>query len=279
MDWVLDNGQVKISGNDPGYIWVKIRHLSTFGLVASLEPEFSGGGNDQGLRPDSGSSVGVSRGSSGEAYDNIALKEFIRKYIGVDTKVKYQFEEDENGIEYITFDAKTNEGYVVATIEVLEDTSALVSSAPSGKVYQHMNVLVGSSGYATERNIADPVIGFKVARSWIAANNIDESKIRLNRYSDENWNPLATSLINEDADYLHFESVTSGFSPFAITAEEKKAETGGEGIVADPAAGVEAVEATPEQTLPDEMSEIPGFGLLSGLSVVLIAMQILHKKR
>ncbi|MGP8330355.1 MAG: PGF-pre-PGF domain-containing protein, partial [Methanosarcinaceae archaeon] len=286
-DWVLDNGQVKISGNDSGYIWVKVRHLSTFGLVASLETELpddgdgnnGGDGDDQVVHYNSGSSVGVSRGSSGEAYDNIALKEFIRKYIGVDTTVKYQFEKDGNGIEYITFDAKTNAGYVVATIEVLEDTSALVSSVPSGEIYQQINVLVGSSGYATERNIANPVIGFKVARSWIVANNIDVSKIRLNRYSDENWNPLATNLIKEDADYLHFESVTPGFSPFAITAEEKKDETDGENVVTEPAFGVETTEATPEQALPDEMSNIPGFGLLSGLSIVLITMQILRKNR
>jgi PGF-pre-PGF domain-containing protein len=273
-DWVLNNGQVKISGNDSGYIWVKVKHLSTFSLVARPKPEFSGDANDQVVRYDSGSSVGVSSGLSGEAYDNIALKEFIRKYIGVDTRITYQFEENVNSIEYITFDAKTTAGYVVATIEVLNGTSTLVSTAPSGLSYQQMNILVGSSGYSNKRNIADPVIGFKVAKSWIAANNIDESTIRLNRYSDENWNSLATSLINEDADYLHFESTTRIFSSFAITAEKMKAETGGEDIVVEPAVGVEATEEIPEPT-----SQIPGFGLLSGLSVMLISMQILRKKR
>ncbi len=273
-DWVLDNGQVKISGNDSGYVWVKVKHLSTFGLVASPKPEFTDGGTDQVIRHDSGSNVNVRNGLSGEAHDNIALKEFIRKYIGMDTRITYQFEENVNSIEYITFDAKTTAGYVVATIEVLDGISTLVSTTPSGLNYQHMNILVGRGGYATENNIANPVIGFKVAKSWITENGIDKSTIRLNRYIDEKWNSLATSLVNEDADYLHFESVTSGFSSFAITAEEMKVETGGEGIVVEPAVGVESTEEIPEPT-----SQVPGFGLLSGLSIMLISMQILRKNK
>ena len=47
-DWVLDNGHVKISGNDPGYIKVKVRHLNTFGLVASSEPELREDDGDDG---------------------------------------------------------------------------------------------------------------------------------------------------------------------------------------------------------------------------------------
>ena len=243
-------------------------------MVASPKPEFSGDGNDQVIRHDSGRGVGGSRGLSGEAHDNIALKEFIRKYIDVGTRITYQFEENVNSIEYITFDAKTTTGHVVTTIEVLDGTSTLVSTVPSGLSYQHMNILVGRGDYATENNIANPVIGFKVARSWIAANNIDESTIGLNRYSDEKWNSLATSLVNKDADYLHFESTTRVFSSFAITAEKMKAETGGEGIVVEPAVGVEATEEIPEPT-----SQIPGFRLLSGLSVMLISMLILRKNR
>jgi len=279
-DWVIDNGQVKISGDNPGYVWVNVKHLSMFGLVALPLSESSDNGDDDKnnvVRKNTGSSVVVRSGSSGEANDNIALKEFMRKYIGMDTKVIYQFEDDANSVESITFDAKTNAGYVVAIIEVLKDTSALVSSAPSGEVYQHMNILVGNSEYATERNIANPVIGFKVARSWIAANNIDESTIRLNRYSNENWNQLATSRTGEDTDYLYFESVTSGFSPFAITAEEKVDD--GNGIVAETVTDVEQITEEKTQTLPEEEPGIPGFSLSVGLLGLLIAVQLLRKSK
>ena len=207
-------------------------------------------------------------------FRNTAVKEVIEQHITKGSTVIYQFKKDANCINFVKFDARTDAGSLTMVIEILKDISTSVSTAPSDEVYRYMDIWFGRSGYATDENIANPVIGFKVARSWIAANNIDESTIRLNRYSDENWNSLATSLINEDADYLHFESTTRGFSSFAITAEKMKAETGGEGIVVEPAVGVEATEEIPEPT-----SQIPGFGLLSGLSVMLISMQILRKKR
>jgi subtilisin family serine protease len=58
-DWVIDNGQVKISGDNPGYIWVKVKHLSMFALVSLPEPEpteddgdgDNNGGGGRGYRP------------------------------------------------------------------------------------------------------------------------------------------------------------------------------------------------------------------------------------
>ena len=235
--------------------------------------------NDQDENSGGSSSGGGGGGSSGEAYDHIEVKDVIREYITIDSVVTYEFKEDANAIGFVSFDAKTNAGYITATVEVLKGTSALVLSAPLGEVYQNMNIWIGKAGYATENNIANPVIGFKVARSWIATNNIDDSTIKLNRYSDGNWNPLATSLVDEDTDNLYFESVTSGFSPFAITAEKKKAEAGGEGIVPEPVTGVEESELTPETTLPEEDPGIPGFGSLACLSIVLVTAQLLRKKR
>ena len=43
-------------------------------------------------------------------------------------------------------------------------------------------------------------VEFKVAKSWIAADNIDEATVKLNRYdgSGGNWNALTTSKVGEN---------------------------------------------------------------------------------
>jgi PGF-pre-PGF domain-containing protein len=113
--------------------------------------------------------------------------------------------------------------YIAATIEVLKDTSALVSTPPSGEVYQNMNIWVGNAGYATEDKISNPSIEFKVARTWIAENNINQYKIQLCRYSSGVWNPLPTTKKYEDVKYIYFTSKTSGF--MALNMPEKDTPT------------------------------------------------------
>ncbi|NOQ48805.1 MAG: PGF-pre-PGF domain-containing protein, partial [Methanococcoides sp.] len=129
----------------------------------------------------SSSSGGGGSGNTGEAFENIALKEVKTIFINKDSEVTYYFEEEEDKIEYIGFYSLKNSGRISATIEVLNGKSTLVTDTPPGTVYQHMNIWVGKAGFATENNIADPVIGFKVSKSWITENNIDETTITLCR--------------------------------------------------------------------------------------------------
>ena len=164
---------------------------------------------------------GGGSGSSGEAFENIAVKDVVRMYIAKDNSITYEFKEDANSIGFVSFDAKTNAGYITATVEVLNNLSTIVSSAPSGEVYQNMNIWIGLAGFATDNNIANPVIGFKVLKSWINENDIDESTIKLNRYSSGAWNQLPTTKTNEDDNYIYFSSETPGFSPFSISGYQK----------------------------------------------------------
>jgi PGF-pre-PGF domain-containing protein len=143
----------------------------------------------------SGGSSGGGSGSSGEDYYNILKKEVKRK---------------------IKFTSLKNSGTIAATIEVLKDTSSLVETKPSGEVYQNMNIWVGTAGFATPQNIANPVIGFKVERSWIENNDIVVSSIRLCRCNNDVWDHLTTREIGDDVKYIYFGADTSGFSPFAI---------------------------------------------------------------
>ena len=136
-----------------------------------------------------------------------------------------------------------------------------------------MNILVGED-YATDKNIANAVIRIKVAKSWIAENDIDKSTIELARYSNGEWKTLVTKWVSEDKNNLILESVTPGFSPFAITGKTM-GEPGGEGIIAESTVGLDKTSVS----IPTEEKEIPGFSLLISLSVLLIAVQISRKKK
>jgi len=163
---------------------------------------------------------------------------------------------------------------VAAKVEVLNHTSTLVSTPPPHEIYKNLNIWVGNYGWATEKNMADITVSFKVEKSWVTDNNIDETTITLYRYSDDTWHELVTRKIVEDANSLQFEAETSGFSPFAVTGKKIMAKFGGEGIVAEPTA---TAEKTPAPT-PTEEKGMPGFCLFACLSVLLIAVQLLRKK-
>ncbi len=171
--------------------------------------------------PSSGGGGGGGGGSTGEEYENIEFKDVSRVYISADTDISFTLSKAGNDIQYVNYKALTSAGYISTTIEVLKNTSALVKQAPPGIVYKNMNIWVGKYGYATGHNIENPVIGFKVRRSWIQDKRIDAGSIKLNRYFEDAWTALPTTRTNEDTTYTYFESQTPGFSPFAITAQEK----------------------------------------------------------
>lgn len=179
-------------------------------VVQDDTPTSSGGGSGGG-------------GTSGEDYENIEIKDVVREQTIINEETSYNFNEESNAIETITFTALKNAGEISATIEVLKGRSALVKSDPPGKVYQNMNIWVGKSGFATSNNIADVRVGFKVEKSWIEDNGIVVSTIRLCRHNDDVWNPLPTKKSGEDGKYIYFEAKTLGFSPFSITGSTEVA--------------------------------------------------------
>ena len=122
----------------------------------------------------------------------------------------------------MSFDAKKTAGKITTIAEQLKGKSVLVSELPSGEVFKSFNLWVGNSGFATSTNIENPVICFKVEKSWMKDKGIDQSSIILNRYSDKKWNPLTTKQSGDDEKYLYFTAETPGFSPFAITGKSTK---------------------------------------------------------
>jgi PGF-pre-PGF domain-containing protein len=64
-------------------------------------------------------------------------------------------------------------------------------------------------------------VEFRVPRSWVERENIDENTIRLLRWVGNEWENLETKFLENDADYLYFESRAEGFSLFAVIGQKR----------------------------------------------------------
>lgn len=186
-------------------------------LSTSLPSSTGGGGG--GSTTESSSSAGGGAGSV-EDFENVALKDVANAYLIMNSNAIYEFTREGNPIQSISFYSLRNSGEITSTIEVLNNRSKLVDIDPQGAIYKYINIWVGKSGFATEANIKDSRIKFKIDSSWIQDIGVSPTEIRLQRYNGNAWEMLPTTLVSSSADYMVFESQTPGFSPFAITAEE-----------------------------------------------------------
>ena len=222
-------------------------------------------------------------GSAGENYKNILITETVREYINAEQKTCYQFNMENNIVKYINVTGLTNSGEITTKIEILKNTSSLVDNAPSDMVYMNLNIWMGNLGWATSKNIADATIEFKVEKSWVTQNNIDETSIQMNRYNNGSWDTLVTSLIDQNDKYLYFKSETPGFSSFAVTGKPKPAGSAGEeGIVGDQTiveeSSTDTDTSTTDNISTEEKTGIPAPGLFISLLILLIAVQFIRKK-
>ncbi|MCK4590042.1 MAG: PGF-pre-PGF domain-containing protein, partial [Nanoarchaeota archaeon] len=86
--------------------------------------------------------------------------------------------------------------------------------------YKYIEIRTGN---LEEKNIEEAKINFKVAKSWLTENNLNQENIALFRHVNENWIQLTTTLGQDDGEFIHYTASTPGFSYFAIAASEEPA--------------------------------------------------------
>ena len=159
----------------------------------------SGGSSSGGSSSSSGGSGGGGAGGSPELQSNVETKELSQTFVASGSSVRFDFPRNATSVLYITFNSRKTAGKTTTIVEMLKGKSTLVSQLPSAEVYKSLNIWVGNSGFATSSNIENSVICFKVAKSWMREKNVNQSSITLQRYSDNKWNSLPTSLLGEDS--------------------------------------------------------------------------------
>ena len=193
------------------------------------------------------------------------MKELSEDFVTNGNPVKFEFSKNATSVVYVGFDSKKTVGKITTIVEMLKTKSTITPDAPAGEIYNYLNIWVGNSGFATEKNIENAVVCFKVEKSWIQDKGIDQSSIILNRYNDTKWNELPTALLGKDDKYMYFTAQTPGFSPFATTGKTIIEETGNV-ITPKPETQedkqkntVSEIKQTPQQK---ERIGIPGFEVI-----------------
>ncbi|ABE51316.1 Cadherin domain protein [Methanococcoides burtonii DSM 6242] len=202
----------------------------------------------------------------GQPSENVRSTVSELKHVMGGNKVEFTFSAGDAPVLGVSFDAKDNEGVVVASVQVLNEVPDDVGS-PSGISYEFMSINVGSDGMISEHNADNIVINFKVSREWIKENNIDPSTIRLSRYH-EVWQDLPSSQTRDDDEFLYFVAYTPGFSFFSIVGDEVGTSVSEEEVV-----------ITPQQTIEDEepvekdkpILAVFGIAIVLGMATVIVS--------
>ena len=206
------------TGDFSGYVQANVSNPGIFALVGS-QPSHPG---PSGSGPVGSSGGGGGGGVSGEEYSNIEVIEKYDLVIYKDKTTSYRFTNAKNPILYVNITGNVNTELITTSIEVLKNTSMLVTATQEGIAYINANIWVGLNGFAIPKNIKEAMIMFRVENSWIDKNNLMNSDIKLLRWDGSKWITLETSEKAKDSIYTYFEANTNSFSPFAITALKEK---------------------------------------------------------
>ena len=217
---------------------------------------------------------GISRVSS----VNVLSTGISRQPVLAGQQAEFKFSEPGCSVTGISFVSGTNAGTVTGKVEVLSGLPKTVLENPEGVVFQYMNIVIGSQFFGESGTFEGAVIDFKVPRTWMDENNIDEASIFLNRFHDNAWIPLPTEKTGEDDEFLYFRAETPGFSYYSIIGEKKGAVT-----ITPAATGSEAdVQQITGNEVPDTTSEeekkSPGFGLVFAVAGILSVLFLLKRK-
>ncbi len=210
-----------------------------------------------------GGGGGGGGGVSGENASNIEVKEKYDLHIFKDKVTSYKFTNKSNPVLFVNITGNISAGEVNVAIEALKNTSTLVKTPPPGAVYKNINIWVGSSGFATPKNIKNAEIGFMVEKEWASGNEVS-----LYRYDSE-WVKLPTQKIKEDEEFEYYVSSTNKFSPFAITGLKAEASATFEIAVAETA--VVPAQTTPVPTTVAEK----GAGLKPTLTITTVILAVI----
>ena len=117
----------------------------------------------------------------------------------------------------LDFYVKTKLTGVTMIIEKLKSNPTLIT--PLGEIYQYLSV---SKTGLSDSNLQDTKIKFRLEKTWLNSNNVDEDSIKLYRYVGGVWNLLSVTKKDSDSSYIYYEAATPGFSYFVVSGTKKQ---------------------------------------------------------
>ena len=164
--------------------------------------------------------------------------------------------------------ALSNVGVSVKESSLPSGATAPVAAA-TGKVYKYVELT--KTGYYTDQDLNNAYIKFKVEKSWLTSNSINETTVALYRYYSSAWQKLATEKLSSDASYVYYQATSSGLSVFAVVGEIVGAATTTTGP---------ATTTTVPFSIPETIGGVPTWiiGVIIVVVVVVVVILVLAKR-
>src|SRR3989338_6351700 len=187
------------------------------------------------------------------------------------------------GIEEIQFNSAVSASNVQVTVKETTRSAAGVTAAISsseGAVYKYLEI---TKTNIQDASISSAKISFKVPKTWLTANDIDKSTVTLNRFSNNAWSSLPTTITTEDANYVYYSATSAGFSVFAITGKKVSAEPAPEQPPVQPEQPAQPGQPTtqeppPSQTPASDMNYVY-LGILAVLIIGAVAYFVMKRPK
>lgn len=91
------------------------------------------------------------------------------------------------------------------------------TAAVSGTILSHYLEITATPAAENSVTVENAIIDFKVLKSWITANKIDQATVKLLRYVDGQWVELTTQSTGaDDTTYAYYRATSPGLSTFAV---------------------------------------------------------------
>jgi len=156
---------------------------------------------------------------SPEPFSNIETFEIMDEYLEANVPASYIFNSPDHDISEVLITPSDNFGTTSVRVELLKDVSKIAGvTPPLGIVYKYYNIWVGAKQIESGESIIDAFIGFKVDKSWLAQNNLEENSVSLLGWDGSTWISLETAPKSIDEQFVYYVAKTNAFLPFAIVA-------------------------------------------------------------
>ena len=129
---------------------------------------------------------------------------------------------------------------------------------------------------AEESSIKSATIAFTVEDKWVQEKSIDPARIKLYHFVQDNWKGLETNYVGEVLGGHTYKATTTGFSFFAIAAEEETTVLPTEQAEIEEVSDVSAEEKLPEDVVVEETGEGNYTPVLWALLVVVLIAVIIY---
>ncbi|MBP1910107.1 lectin like domain-containing protein [Methanolobus bombayensis] len=212
---------------------------------------------------------------------NIVATDSSVRFVGKDAEVEYVFTDGSTPVNEISFESDINEGYVMATVSLLDELPETSPAPASVTVYKGMEIILGDEEFSS--GIGDAKISFSVSKEWLESNGFGEGNVHMEHFSDGIWNKLPIVVTGEDDEYFYFEATTTGFSPFIICVDisgENPVNAGSSsGNVADGPVFEKTVSDVPLDSESSGEGPFNSLVAFSGLIIVTILALVCRTKK